>query len=287
MSIIDVDDQSTWPPCVHDLVHGWARQVQGATRFFLDVPLPPDAVTDVADYFLFDLQRGYCDYYATAFVVLARMAGLPTRFVTGFAVGAWDASEGVFVVTEAEAHSWPEVYFPDYGWIAFEPTGGRPELVRVGLPTAASGSAMPAEMPEIGGIDADTIVWNWEMLFWLLPLGLLIWGAIWFIGRWRRRREDPWTALLQWGTRWGRPMSADETTLEYGHALGDHIHEYADSPAEARRTAAREVGTLSDEVTLAHYGPTAARATAVEAVSARWATLRSRLRQLRFGKKSD
>ncbi|MEZ4611514.1 MAG: transglutaminase domain-containing protein [Caldilineaceae bacterium] len=36
-------------------------------------------MTDVADYFLFDLQRGYCDYYATAFVVLARLAGLPTR----------------------------------------------------------------------------------------------------------------------------------------------------------------------------------------------------------------
>ena len=96
---------------------------------------PPEGLSDVADYFLFDLQRGYCDYYATAFVVLARLAGLPTRFVTGFAPGNWSMNEQLWIVTEADAHSWPEVYFPEVGWVPFEPTGGRPALERIGSST--------------------------------------------------------------------------------------------------------------------------------------------------------
>ncbi|MCB0125609.1 MAG: transglutaminase domain-containing protein, partial [Caldilineaceae bacterium] len=99
-------------------------------EYDLEVPEPPDDVIDIADYFLFELQRGYCDYYATAFIVLARAVGIPARFATGYAVGYWNPNEAAFIVTESEAHSWPEVYFPDYGWIPFEPTAGRPELAR-------------------------------------------------------------------------------------------------------------------------------------------------------------
>ena len=97
----------------------------------LAVDKPPAAVTDVADYFLFDLQRGYCDYYATAFIVLARAVDVPARFATGYAVGSWDRSSFQWVISEAQAHSWPEVFFPEYGWVAFEPTAGRPALTRM------------------------------------------------------------------------------------------------------------------------------------------------------------
>ena len=86
----------------------------------LTVDKPPSDVTDVADYFLFDLQRGYCDYYATAFIVLARLNGLPARFATGYAIGSWNDDEGEWTITEAQAHSWPEVYFPQAGWVPFE-----------------------------------------------------------------------------------------------------------------------------------------------------------------------
>ncbi len=95
----------------------------------LDLPAPP-ADRDVVDYFLFDLQQGYCDYYATAMVVLARAAGLPSRLAMGFHTGSYDQEEDRYVVTEADAHSWAEVYFPGYGWVGFEPTAGRPALER-------------------------------------------------------------------------------------------------------------------------------------------------------------
>ena len=91
--------------------------------YTLDVPAPP-LDRDVADYFLFDLRRGYCDYFATAMVVLARSVGIPARLVTGYASGGYDVISAQFVVLEKDAHSWVEVYFPSYGWVEFEPTSG-------------------------------------------------------------------------------------------------------------------------------------------------------------------
>jgi transglutaminase-like putative cysteine protease len=98
-------------------------------EYTLDVP-KPGTRDDIADYFLFELKKGYCDYYATAMVVLARAAGLPTRLVVGYVSGNYDAINARYVVTEADAHAWVEVYFPGVGWIEFEPTGGRPPIDR-------------------------------------------------------------------------------------------------------------------------------------------------------------
>lgn len=99
-------------------------------EYSLDLPEPP-YYYDVVDYFIFDLQKGYCDYFSTSMVVLARAAGLPARFVTGYIAGTYDAETGQYVVTADQAHSWVEVYFPEYGWVIFEPTPGRPALERV------------------------------------------------------------------------------------------------------------------------------------------------------------
>ena len=109
-----------------------AEAIQDYLRTYsytLDLPLPPQG-RDVADYFLFDLKRGYCDYFATAMVVLARAAGLPARLVIGYATGTYDPLNARYVVTEMDAHSWPEVYFKEYGWIEFEPTSGRSAIDR-------------------------------------------------------------------------------------------------------------------------------------------------------------
>jgi len=95
----------------------------------LNVPAPPPD-QDVADYFLFDLKKGYCDYYATAMVVLARASGIPARFVSGYSPGEYDAPKAQYVIRELNAHSWPEIYFAEIGWVEFEPTGSIPEIVR-------------------------------------------------------------------------------------------------------------------------------------------------------------
>ncbi len=101
--------------------------------YTLDLPQPP-INQDITDYFLFSIQRGYCDYYATAMVVLARASGIPARLATGYIGGYYDESEDAYIVTADLAHAWPEVYFPGYGWISFEPTGGRPAIDRPARP---------------------------------------------------------------------------------------------------------------------------------------------------------
>lgn len=82
----------------------------------------PPIGAEAVDYFLFDLQEGYCDYYASAMVVMLRSVGVPARWVRGYAGGYLDPELGKFVVRENVAHTWPEVYFPGFGWERFEPT---------------------------------------------------------------------------------------------------------------------------------------------------------------------
>ena len=82
---------------------------------------PPDD-RDWADYFLFSSQRGYCDDFATAMVVMLRSLNVPARLAQGYAGGALDPQLNAYVVRESVGHSWPEVYFPGYGWQRFEPT---------------------------------------------------------------------------------------------------------------------------------------------------------------------
>lgn len=78
---------------------------------------------DFVDRFLFEIREGYCDYYSTAMVVMARSIGIPARWVKGFAPGEL-TGDGVYTVRNSDAHSWVEAYFPGYGWIPFEPTAG-------------------------------------------------------------------------------------------------------------------------------------------------------------------
>ncbi|MGH2512666.1 MAG: transglutaminaseTgpA domain-containing protein, partial [Candidatus Limnocylindrales bacterium] len=66
---------------------------------------------------------GYCEYYASTMVVLMRKLGIPARFVEGFLPSTPDAN-GVELIRKSAAHAWVEVYFPHYGWITFDPTGG-------------------------------------------------------------------------------------------------------------------------------------------------------------------
>lgn len=89
----------------------------------LKVKSPP-AGRNAVDYFLFDSKEGYCTYFASAMVVMARSAGIPARFVTGYATGIWNPITETFDVSGDDAHAWVEVYFEGYGWVEFDPTTG-------------------------------------------------------------------------------------------------------------------------------------------------------------------
>jgi transglutaminase-like putative cysteine protease len=105
---------------------------------------PPPAGQDVVDYFLFTAKQGYCDYYATAMVVLARAVGLPARIVVGYTSGEYDARSAEYIIRKENAHSWAEVYFSGYGWVEFEPTAGQPAIGRL---DDESASGPPPSLP--------------------------------------------------------------------------------------------------------------------------------------------
>jgi transglutaminase-like putative cysteine protease len=68
-------------------------------------------------------KHGYCQHYATTMAILLRQQGIPTRLAAGFLPGTRDARLNE-TVTLSAAHAWVEVYFPGYGWVDFDPTGG-------------------------------------------------------------------------------------------------------------------------------------------------------------------
>ena len=82
---------------------------------------------DPVEWFLFESKEGYCNYYASAEVLLLRSLGIPARVSVGYAEGDYDSSTSQFVVRARSSHAWPEVYFPGYGWVEFEPTVTQPE----------------------------------------------------------------------------------------------------------------------------------------------------------------
>jgi transglutaminase-like putative cysteine protease len=98
------------------------RALDWVTREFgytLDTPLPG---RHAVDEFLFDQKRGYCEHFSSAFVVLMRSAGIPSRVVTGFVGGVRNPLGDYFVVRNMDAHAWAEVWLPQRGWVRVDPT---------------------------------------------------------------------------------------------------------------------------------------------------------------------
>ena len=87
-----------------------------------DYPKSIDSESEFLEYFLFENQKGYCSYFATAFVMLARAEGIPTRYVEGYCLPVNGA--GKKTIYSGMAHGWPEAYIEGIGWIPFEPTPG-------------------------------------------------------------------------------------------------------------------------------------------------------------------
>src|SRR6266853_1796464 len=94
------------------------------TQFKYSVTNPPVPSKVNAVAWLLQTHQGYCTYYASAMVIMARMLGIPARIVNGFTQGNFDLQHKVWVVNGEDAHSWVQVYFPGYGWINFDPTPG-------------------------------------------------------------------------------------------------------------------------------------------------------------------
>jgi protein-glutamine gamma-glutamyltransferase len=92
------------------------------TRYGYTLDLTGMKAEDPLAQFLFVRRAGNCEYFAAAMTVMLRAEGIPARYVTGFLEGEYNDLAGDYIVRESDAHAWVEVYFPDYGWITFDPT---------------------------------------------------------------------------------------------------------------------------------------------------------------------
>jgi transglutaminase-like putative cysteine protease len=106
----------------------------GHFRYALTPALPPNASALIT--FLTKTRRGYCQQFAFAMAVMARLAGIPSRVVVGYTQGVYQGN-GTWQVRTSDAHAWPELYFAGAGWLRFEPTPtGAPG--QAGQPTASA-----------------------------------------------------------------------------------------------------------------------------------------------------
>ena len=95
---------------------------------------PPALGRNPVDQFLFNTRRGFCEHYASAFSVLTRSIGIPSRVVVGYQGGELNPMGNYMIVRQSDAHAWAEVWFPELGWVRVDPTAAvAPERIELGV----------------------------------------------------------------------------------------------------------------------------------------------------------
>ena len=204
--------------------------------YSLSNPPVPDSVDAVS--WLLQTRQGFCTYYATAMAIMARLLGMPARIVNGFSQGTYDVQHNRWVVKGSDAHSWVQVYFPNIGWINFDPTPGYSLDGKQTPPAPPTPPAQPHPTPQTGtnssahttlsnGADHLTLLIGLSLgaLFCSLLLLLLAILTYW----WRNLYKNAslvagmyWRVckLISWA---GLPPQKWQTPYEFSQALGRYL----------------------------------------------------------------
>lgn len=195
-------------------------------------------------------RQGYCLHYASTMAILLRAANpanpIPTRLVQGFLPSPIEG--GQEVVQNRQAHAWVEVFFPGYGWIPFDPTGGgvgRPSRIQEGAPVPTMAPVpsqdegpvkpVPTRRTVIPGEGSGTITPTpasqpVDRAVAILIAGLLLLGvgSLIVVAWWRGPRgevnpETAWSALSRAASRFGFAQRPTETVYEYADSLGELV----------------------------------------------------------------
>jgi len=188
------------------------------------------------------IRKGFCEQYATTMTMLMRMKGYPARYVLGYLPGAIDPNSLVQQVTNQQKHAWVEVFFPTYGWITFDPTGGSvgqpTELVSgsavTSSPTPAGTSeteALPSRRPSRGPSDqggSTTSGDNSAAVVIVLLLLLAVVALALFVLRRRRLKslDEPdavYRNVVRLASRLGYKPAPTQTVYEYAGMLADVV----------------------------------------------------------------
>ena len=190
-------------------------------------------------------KTGFCEQYATTMTMLMRMEGFPARYVEGYLSGPLDKATLTVQMTGQQRHAWVEVYFPSYGWIPFDPTGGSvglPTRLPAGSAVTSSPSPKPSPSSSDGGPRADKTAPRFEGGSTPAgstndggPMGLLIPGVITLAAVlglfvvWRRRPhrlENPdvlYQGIVRVASRLGYRPLPTQTVFEYTGMLADLV----------------------------------------------------------------
>lgn len=193
-------------------------------------PIP--TAGDAVEQFLFTMRQGYCTYYASAMAIMARSLGIPARLSIGYATGEYDPATGSYLVRQADAHAWPELYI-DGRWLPFEPTPV------IALPARNSGAPeYPTPVP--APLLAQQPQRSNGPLIWAVALALIVALslALWWRSRTRPQQNlitDILQRLERGGAQAGIPWPKGATLHEYGKLLAPHAR---DSSGEANEVTA-------------------------------------------------
>ncbi|MCH7697355.1 MAG: transglutaminase domain-containing protein [Chloroflexi bacterium] len=232
-----------------------AASIEDYLRTFpidLDIPQTPRGL-DTITYFLFELQRGYFDYHASAMVVILRSIDIPARLAVGYVLQPEERQPNTnrYRVTEQSAFAWPEVYFPGFGWIEFNPTPSQPRIQRFEpiIATAADdedGEDVPAtlgleNLPGQIGAEGDAGALalgtgsssnrnRWILLGVLAGLGaILMTGAGWGRYLWVRglagvpEAAQRWEQTIRLASWSGNGPDPAQTPHEFAAKLGERV----------------------------------------------------------------
>ena len=127
------------------------RWLESNKAYSLNASHDPEREAGVATQFVFDMESGYCEYFATSMVAMLRSQDIPARYVVGYSTGE-QVGENSYTVRGMNAHAWTEVYFPDVGWVRFDATPGdeRRQQERAALddePATATPTPVPTDQP--------------------------------------------------------------------------------------------------------------------------------------------
>jgi hypothetical protein len=194
------------------------------------------------------IREGFCEQYATTMTMLMRMEGYPARYVQGYLPGAPAQNTLIQQVTTLQKHSWVEVYFPTYGWIPFDPTGGgvgQPTVLVPGVALSASptpstsvnprGTTAPSPSPSASTGAATTGSGDSGPAGYLIPTGIggfLVLAAFVFWRRRPTRLDEPETVyrnVVRLASRLGYKPRPTQTVYEYTGMLADVLPGARDS----------------------------------------------------------